>query len=126
MMALSNMKSSIVMAVTSQWALRGTLEWILEKGLSQSVAESMLKVGTPELKNLVVSLLPTAMLLLHLLLVILALPKLRICKVLLALLVVISNGVMLHNLWIMGQSFNLPHWGRYCSMPVMMKMQTHI
>jgi hypothetical protein len=109
--------------------MRGILEWeILEKRLSQSVAESMLKVGTPELRNLVVSLLPTAMLLLHLLLMILALPKLRILifKGLLALLVVISNGVMLHNLWIMGQSFNLHQWGRYCCLTVMMKMLAHI
>src|ERR1700683_2525040 len=133
---LSKIEMSMVKALTSQWTLV-MMRGILEKGLSQSVAESVLKVGTPELRNLVVSLLPTAMLLLHLLLMILALPKFQILifKVLLALpvvssgamlLVVISNGVMLHNLWIMGQSFNRHQWGRYCYLTVVMKMLAHI
>jgi hypothetical protein len=61
--------------------------------------------------------------------------KILIVKVLLALLVVssgarplvvISIGVMLHSLWMMGHSFNLYQWGRFFCLAVMIKALIHI
>jgi hypothetical protein len=94
------------------------------------VGESVPKVGTPDLKNLVVTLLPMILKIPALLSL-----KILIVKVLLAQLVassgarplvVISIGVMLHSLWMMGLSFSLYQWGRFFCLAVVIKMLIHI